>query len=172
MPRKYTKVDVQVAMEIIDGLQQFALNINEAGVRLANDTIGEVAKEIRTQGIMRKEPYPPSRHRTPGQTRRSVTPIYCVDKGSYTSTGNIHIDTWLFDWIEKRNEMYHSDQLKYYKPHRNVKHGAKGVGRFAMMLLADPRRILGEPMERRISFIRSSKMQKMMDEAVAKSEVK
>jgi hypothetical protein len=41
------------------------------------------------------------------------------------------------------------------------------------MLPSDPRRILGEPMERRINLLKNSaKMEKIMEEAVAKSEVK
>jgi len=173
MAKKYSKVDVAVSMEILDDLKSFAININEGARLLANDAIAEVCKEIRTEGIMRKTPYPPSRNRTPGQTRRSVTPVYCVSHGVAVSTGNVHIDTWLFDWIEKRNDLYHSDPLKYYKIHRNVKQGSKGVGRFRAMLPSDPRRILGEPMERRINLLKNSaKMEKIMEEAVAKSEVK
>lgn len=162
----YDAETVKAVMELQDNIASFDVTVQEGMYQLAGTLLEAVARHARRITPIHKKPYPPSRNRTPGTMRNSIK----IVKNTPSHIGWIQIDSWLWEWLNGVNA---SGRGKESDHKRNIKKGSKSLKRFKGMIQTDPRRLLGEPMQKQMSFIRSEKrMAKVLEKAVKKCEVK
>lgn len=160
---KYKPVTATAALEIIDGIAEFKTSVNEAGVKISNIALNAGAQESRRLTPVRKKPYPPSRDRIPGTMRRSIRTV----PATLDHPGKNIMQSWLWEWIEGWNKRNIAAGGKL-KRHRNAGKN-KGISRFKKMIKTDPRRLLGEPMEREIGRRTGKQINKLINEAIERA---
>ena len=162
----YDADTVKAVMQVQDNIASFDVTVQEGMYQLAGSLLETVARHSMQITPVRKKPYPPSRKRTPGTMRNSIK----IVKNTPSHIGWIEIDSWLWGWLDGVNASGRGNESDH---HRNIKKGSKSLKRFKGMIKTDPRRLLGEPMQKQMSFIRSEKrMAKVLEKAVKKCEVK
>lgn len=151
----YSGITAKAALEIKDNLRKYEQSMTGALTDLANVTLRAAAQHAIQKAPVHRGEYPPSRERTPGTLKRSISFVQVTDK----APGKLVCDTWLFEWTEgwkARSAAAKAATGRGLKAHKRVGK-TRGTGRFASMIRSDPRRVLGEPIERQMNFIKSEK---------------
>lgn len=169
---RYDAVTASAYLQVQDHIRGFKMEITAGCIDLSNLILHAAEKDARRLTPVRRKPYPPSRERVPGQMRRSIRVIEATE----SHPGKILIHTWLWEWIEgwKARDAAHraANGGKGIKYHRNVGRGNKSLSRFQGMVRTDPRRLIGEPVERQIGFAKSEKrLVRVIDRAIQKNAV-
>lgn len=159
MAEKYSGATAYAALMVKDRIRQFGIYVNDAGVELSNIILYAAEEQAKKDAPVRKKPYPPAIDRTPGTLKRSIYVIPATAE----KPGKIVCDTWLWEWIEgwnARSAALKARTGRGLKAHRRVSKTERKrnkSARFKSMIKSDPRRVLGQPMEDQVGFVKSEK---------------
>ncbi len=180
---KYDAITASAALMVKDNLRECEMSIIEGTVELSNIVLAAAAREARKLTPIAKKPYPPSRHRVPGTMRAFI--LY--QEATTKRPGKLIMeDTWLWEWVLNKNAkdtaLKAAGRGREVKHHRNIKQGDKSAGRFKVqkeggkrvggMIETDPRRLMGQPMEEQIRYVKKdNRLQRVMEKSIAKNEI-
>lgn len=160
---------MELAYEERDSIAKFGAETNIALADTANAVFRVAYRLAREMTPVHSGGYPPSRKRIPGTMRKSLR-FYPAKAYGF---GGIHpckiaLDTWLFDWIESGPKNTRKKTVQELRDRRRLQR-SKALKRYKGMIKTDPRRLLGEPVQRAQKALFDKNIEEKMRKALAKS---